>query len=205
MSLPLIEAGTVWRVECLIEYQGTFCMQVWHFTNKQAVSDALPICEFVLSDLVEPLWTALQVDAAHWIYIRAKTVGYPVIIEQTLFLDDITGQQGVFGHPPMVAVIWQVRTNFPSRRGRGRNYHFAIPTPWGNTDNRLNSLGIENHRTVANGVEHNLKLGGTSAMLTMGVFSYKAFSVSGNATDAFAPMLFLNVHQRFTSCSKRRD
>lgn len=205
MSVPFIPGNVVWKVEILTEYQASPCMHKFHFQNKTPIANALDICTSVYSEVIAKWMVKIQTFQVRYVFIRAGTVGWEVFTEQTLFLDDVFGEEPATGHSPVTSVVWQLRTDTTGRRGIGRIYHFGIPYNYGNTLNRLNDLGLNNHRTVATGFEHDFKLGGTSPMLTMGVFSEKAYSVSHDAADAFSPMKFINVHYRYTSCSKRRD
>lgn len=205
MSVPIIPANTVWKIECCFLYAGVFCFHKFHVLNKVLFETAQEMNLMILSKILVPHYLGVMSESARLLFIRSSTVGLGFLYEDTHFPINTIGQILVDGKDPIVALVIQWRTGNAGRSGIGRQYHFAIPEHYGTWKDGLNDTGLAHYGALANGLVNDFASDGSDGQLMLGVLSQKQFNSSHDTAGAFAPLTHMNVHKKFTSCSKRRD
>lgn len=205
MSVPFIPAGSVWKVECCYDYDGRFCFHKLHVSNKVLFESAQEMNLSVLSKILVPYYHFVMSEAAELTFVRSSLIGLDFLVQDTYFPNNVKGQVLVNGMPSIVGLVIQWRTGSSGRSGMGRQFHFAIPEHYGTFKLGLNDTGKSHYNALADALVSNFGLEGSDNNLQLGVLSQKQFNSTHDTTSSFSPVTHMNVHTRFTSCSKRRD
>lgn len=205
MSVPLIPANSVWKIDIAGLYQGSYCYNIFHVLNKIPVATAGVIAQQARDELMREMLAPMHSEQVEYKLVMATLVEVGIIIQDVIIPTGERGARGVIGLPPMVSQIMRFRTNDPSRNGRGRVYMYGIPSNWFSGENRLNPAGLEQYLLFRDQWQSKYKVGGNSSYFTMGVFSRKVFHSTGDATAAFSGLTHCEVNLRFTSMAHRRD
>jgi hypothetical protein len=204
-STVLIPPGEVVRVVLTYVYGQSFCQHRLHFIVKSPIIDLQLALLHLQVYLCDEILHANMVDSARLLSISMTTVGAAAIFEQTYMPQTpdggrLPGQ----GTAPIVAHIWQLRTNSSGKQGRGRLMTFALPLSWIDNHRNLSTVTYENPRGAASAIMQRFGDGGEDIFFQIGVFSYKQFRSTEDSSSSFAPVDFINVPFRLSSRSSRR-
>jgi hypothetical protein len=204
-STVLIPPGEIVRVVLTYLYGQSFCQHRLHFITKAPIVDLQLALLHLQVYLCDEILHANMVDSARLLSISMTTVGAPFIFEQTYIPQTpdggrLPGQ----GTAPIVAHIWQLRTNTSGKQGRGRLMTFALPLSWIDNHRNISLPTYENPRGAATQIMVQFGPDGQDTFFQLGVFSYKQFRSTEDSSSSFAPVDFINVPLRLSSRSSRR-
>ena len=205
VDFPL-PAGSIVKVVITFEFANIFCEHRLHFSTRRGVTFLGEVCTNIAFEMCQLYLLPVMCSAVRLISVTASSVGAGIILNQTYFPHEPT--YGVLPEQavsPIVANVHQFRTDTAGRQGRGRMLRFGFPLAYVENYVHLTDYAYGQMRLDADLMLSKYRADGDSDLLTLGVFSYKQFHGSGDATLSFSPIKFINVSKRLTSCGHRRS
>jgi hypothetical protein len=201
-----VEPGSVIAATVTYIYGLAECQHKLHFLTKVGFQNMEAVCVFVMEDVVRALFLPRMVSAVEFRSVQCSLVGGTIFDSAAVFPEQQTyGNNAELGAMPIVANVMQLRTNTAGKAGRGRVFWFGFPQAYIENYDRLTAFAFTQFRNTANALESQFSLEGSSPFCAMGVFSYKRFHSGASTSQAFSPLVWINVQSRLSSMSKRRS
>jgi hypothetical protein len=206
MAAVILPIGSVIRAVATFIYGGVECQHKFHLMTTSIFPSMEVICSFFMHRIIIEIMMQKMVSEVQLFGVTCSLIPGDILFEASLTPHDPTyGAIPELGAAPIVANVAQLRTGKSGRQGRGRILIFGFPNAYIESHRKLTDFAYGQIRGLCDSLVDNFSLSADPVDFYIGVFSYKHYQSSGDATTSFSVLRYINAKSRLSSCSKRRS